>query len=196
MRARVLYHGSDRPLPEGIPLRSGPLSLFYEEGDLRYIKWGEHEVIRRVHVTVRDSIWRTIGARLTNVKLQVDEDSFHITYDAENVEGAIDFAWQAEINGTSAGAITFRMKGIARSNFRRNRICFCVLHPMRECAAAKCVVRHGDGTLLESTFPQMLLLHAPFTEVTSIAHEVTPGLWAKVQFEGRSEEHTSELQSH
>jgi len=181
---RVLYHGTEHPTPEGVPLRSGPLSLLYEEGDLQYIKWGEQVVIRRVYVAVRDSIWCTIGARLTNVKLQADEDSFHITYDAENVKEAIDFAWQAEISGTSSGTITFRMKGIARSNFWRNRIGFCVLHPMRECAGTKCVVRHGDGTFLESAFPQTLSPHAPFSEMKSIAHEVSPGLWAKVQFEG------------
>ncbi len=181
---RVLYHGTDLPLPEGIPLRSGPLSLIYEEGDLRYIKWGEYEVIRRVYVAVRDSIWRTIDVRISNVKLQADEDSFHVTYNAENVEEAIDFAWQAEISGTSSGTITFRMKGIARSNFWRSRIGFCVLHPMLECAAARCVVQRGDGTFLESTFPNALTPHAPFTDMKSIAHEVTPGLWAKVQFEG------------
>lgn len=184
MPKRVLYHGVDLPLFEGIPLRSGPLTLLYEEGNLRYIKWGEREVIRRIHVAVRDSIWRTIGEQLTNVKLRLNDDSFNIVYEMENVEGAIDFAWQAEISGTPSGTITFRMKGIARSNFWCNRVGFCVLHPMRECKAAKCVVRHGDGTLLESTFPNALSPHAPFTEMKSITHEVTPGLWAKVQFEG------------
>lgn len=184
MSKRVLYHGTDHPAPKRVPLRAGPLSLFYEEGDLRYIKWGEHEVIRRVHVTVRDSIWNTLGSRLTNIELQVEEDSFRITYDAENVEGVIDFFWHAEITGGPSGTITFRMKGTARSNFRRSRIGFCVLHPMHECAGAKCVVRHGDDSLLKSTFPQTLLPHAPFSEMKSIAHEVTPGMWAKVQFEG------------
>jgi len=184
MSTHVLYHGIDCFLPDGIPLRSGPFSLLYEEGDLRYIKLGEYEVIRRVHVAVRDSIWRTISPRLGNLKLEVDADSFRITYDAENVEGEIDFAWQAEIFGTPSGTITFRMKGSARSNFRRNRIGFCVLHPMRECAGARCVVGHNDGFFRESTFPLLLSPHAPFVDMKSIAHEVAPGLWAKVQFEG------------
>ena len=32
--ANVLYYGSPDPLPERVPLRAGPLSLVYRDGDL------------------------------------------------------------------------------------------------------------------------------------------------------------------
>ena len=43
---RVLYYGKDEPLPERLPLRAGPLTLVWENGDLRYIKMGDVEVVR------------------------------------------------------------------------------------------------------------------------------------------------------
>ena len=43
---KVQYYGKDEPLPEQIDLQAGPLNLFYEAGDLRYIKFREKEIIR------------------------------------------------------------------------------------------------------------------------------------------------------
>ena len=37
----VQYYGKDEPLPEQIDLKAGPLNLFYEAGDLSYIKLGD-----------------------------------------------------------------------------------------------------------------------------------------------------------
>ena len=36
-------------------LRAGPLSVIFDAGDLRYIKLGEREVIRRIYAAVRNS---------------------------------------------------------------------------------------------------------------------------------------------
>ena len=39
------YYGSNRELPQKTYLRAGPLSLVYENGDLRYVKVGDTEVV-------------------------------------------------------------------------------------------------------------------------------------------------------
>ena len=38
---KILYYGKDEPLAKQIEIKAGPLSLFYEAGDLRYIKFNE-----------------------------------------------------------------------------------------------------------------------------------------------------------
>jgi hypothetical protein len=43
----VLCYGKEPPLPERTALRAGPLSLIYEEGDLRYIPLDGRDVLRR-----------------------------------------------------------------------------------------------------------------------------------------------------
>jgi hypothetical protein len=180
----VLYYGRDEPLPERIPLRAGPLSLIYEAGDLRYIKLGDREILRRVYVAVRDQNWGTVSPVLSNVELHDSEDSFQVTYDVEHEEGDIDFSWRGTIIGEAQGVISFKMEGLARATFLRNRIGFCVLHPMHECADQACVVETVDGVLEEGRFPKTIAPHQPFFDMRAISHEVVPGLWAEVRLEG------------
>ncbi len=189
----ALYYGRDVPLPEQIPLRAGPLSLLYDNGDLRYVKLGDREILRRVYVAIRDHNWDTILPVLSNVDLDISPESFRITYNVENKQGDIDFFWRGTITGDSAGTITFKMDGQARSTFRRNRIGFCVLHPM-DCAGLNCRIEHVDGRSEESPFPEQIApqliidgtvkpVH-PFEEMAAMSYPVLPGLWAEIRFAG------------
>jgi hypothetical protein len=123
----VLLHGRDEPLPERIDLRAGPLNLIYENGDLRYIKYGDREVIRRIYVAIRDRNWGTILPIFSNVTMDIGSDSFRITYEVENKQGEVDFAWQPD-PGVRVETILFSMDGAA-AHFLENRIGFCILHP-------------------------------------------------------------------
>ena len=88
------------------------------------------------------------------------------------------------------------MDGAARSTFLRNRIGFCVLHPIHECAGAACQIEHVDGTIETTRFPHYIapqalvdgIIHPvyPFADLRAMAHEVQPGVWADVRFEGES----------
>ncbi len=180
----IMYYGQDTPLPERIPLRAGPLSLIYEAGDLRYIRLNDREIIRRVYVAVRDHNWGTVPPQTTNFRLESTADTFQIRYDVENKQNAIDFIWHAEISGDKSGKITFTMSGKARSTFRRNRIGFCVLHPIPECAGRPCTITSIDGSKIVTHFPDTILAGSPFQNVRAITHEVVPGVHATVTLEG------------
>ncbi len=179
----ILYHGADQPLPQMIPLRAGPLSLLYDNGDLRYIRIGEHEILRRIYVAVRDHNWGTIPAALYDVAIEARVDSFTIHYVAHHQQGVIDFSWAAVIEGAPDGTIRFSFDGEAHSTFQRNRIGFCVLHPM-DCAGVSCTVEQADGRLADGKFPELIAPHQPFFNMTAITHDVLPGLQAEVRFEG------------
>lgn len=186
--ANILRYGTSEPPPEQKHLRAGPLSLMYEAGDLRYIRLGDREILRRVYVAVRDPNWGTVPAVLHNVELAIEQDSFRITYEAEHRQGAIDFRWRATISGDARGTISFRMDGLAHSTFQRNRIGFCVLHPSASAGAA-CVVEHVDGTSETARLPQRLSADQPllpFAELRAITEHVGPDVRATVRFEGDS----------
>ena len=100
---RVLHCGKDEPLPEQTQLRAGPLSMIFEAGDLRYIRFGDHEILRRVYVAVRDHNWDTILLQLSNVQVEHDSDAFRITYDVKNKSADVDFFWQGTITGDKMG---------------------------------------------------------------------------------------------
>lgn len=171
---------------ERTELQAGPLRMQFENGDLRYIKWGGHEILRRIYAAVRDRNWGTIQAQISNLKFDIQAESFHVSYDAEHREREIDFVWRGEITGDAAGTIRFTFDGEARSTFLRNRIGFCVLHPA-ELAGAACRVRYANSSEYETRFPELVAAEQPVTaihDLGSIAHEVVPGLWAEVTFSG------------
>ena len=183
----ILYYGTDEPLPERIPLRAGPLALFYEQGDLRYIKLGDQEILRRIYVAIRDRNWGTILPRFSNIRMDIQPNSFYITYEVENKRGEIDFAWKGEITGDAQGKIVFSMQGQARATFMRNRIGFCVLHPSI-CAGAAAQVGHVDGQVENGSFPEIISAKQPvlpFAELRWLAHQVSPDVWAKGEFHWR-----------
>ena len=190
---RVLYYGKDEPLPEQTQLRAGPLSMIFEAGDLRYIRFDDHEILRRVYVAVRDHNWDTILPQLSNVQIEREDDAFRITYDVENKTADVDFFWGGTITGDADGTVTFSMDGEARSTFRRNRIGFCALHPMA-CAGVPCRIEKVDGTVEESVYPISIAPQhlidgeikpvAPFNNMRAVSYEVTSGVEAEVRFEG------------
>ena len=151
----VLYYGHEQALPEQIELRAGPLTLTYEQGDLRYIRLGDDEILRRIYVAVRDRSWGTVPPVISDIQMNIGTDSFLIRYHVDHRQNEIDFGWEGELRGYPDGKITFTMQGIARSNFWRNRIGFCVLHPAN-LAGCSAEVQHIDGTVEGTVFPLIL----------------------------------------
>ena len=189
------HYGSEQPLPEQRVLRAGPLTMLYENGDLRYIRLGEHEIVRRLYVAVRDRNWGTVLPQFSNVQFEIGSDSFAIRYDVTNQQNELDFRWHGEMVGDSDGTIRCSLDGKAYSTFLRNRIGFCLLHPMA-IAGARARIEHVDGAKEDQHFPlhiaQQLVINGeikpviPFNEMRAIAHEVTAGQWAEVRFAGET----------
>jgi len=148
------------------------------------VRLGDREILRRVYVAIRDRNWGTVLPVLSNVQMDIGDDSFRIRHHVEHREGDINFFWKGTITGDAQGMITFVMEGIARSTFPRSRIGFCILHPMRECAGQPGIVEKADGTVEKGMFPRYIAPHQPFMDMQAISHQVIPGVWAKVRFEG------------
>ena len=181
--------GHPAPQPERRALRAGPLTLSHEAGDLRYIRLGDREVVRRIYVAVRDRNWGTIPVAVSALQIEQAEDHFSITFQADHRQGGprqddIDFGWRGTITGDRRGTIAFSMDGMARTAFLRNRIGFCILHPPEACAGRSCVVEQHDGTRTTDAFPYHIAPHQPFVELRAIAHEAMPGTWVELRFAG------------
>ena len=125
--------------------------------------------------------------------MDIKDDSFIITYTVNNIQSDIDFYWQGKIIGKANGTITFNMDGEARSTFWRNRIGFCILHPM-ECSSTECKIEHVDGKFEQTTFPKFIAPQLiindkpspvePFSNMRALVYQVKPNLLAEVRFEG------------
>lgn len=168
-----------------IVLHAGVLHLafFPDEGSVRYIFAGEHEVLRSIGAPVRDQAWSTVRPVISQVVTQQETDSFRVTFEAHCRDAAVDFRWRGQITGSPDGTLTFDFDGEALNDFLRNRIGFCILHSS-SLHGRPCQVEHVDGRIDESRFPEDIQPGAPMADLRALTHEVTSGLRAEVRMEG------------
>ena len=182
----LLLTGRATEGPAAIPLRAGPVTALFEPSIafLRYIRYGDRDILRGLYAAVRDKVWGTVAPRVSNVVTEARADSFRLTFDVDNVDGDIDFGWQGVITGDPQGTIRFEFNGRARSSFLKNRLGFAVLHPIKECSGKACTLEKAGGLKEQGVFPDAISPHQPFKDLAAISHEVAPGVTAEVRFEG------------
>lgn len=165
-------------------LYAGDLTLFFdpETASLRYLKAGSAEVLRGVYAAVRDENWGTVSFTLENVELAHHKTSFSLEFDSVHRQGDVHFVWHGRVEGKK-NHLVFSFDGEAKTDFKRNRIGFCVLHPL-SAAGAACVLEHADGSREEGRFPERIAPQQPFKDLRAVRHEVAPGLWAEVTLTG------------
>jgi len=178
-----IYDGSGKPAPERVTLTAGKLTMEFEAGMLRYLRLGSHEIVRGIYAAVRDHNWGTIPAELRDVNMDIRADSFAISFTSDHQQGDIHFAWRGTITGTADSTVQFTFDGEALTGFKRNRIGFCVLHPM-DVAGKAVAVEHVNGATEQGAFPQMISPHQPYFDIRALTHEVIPGVRAEVRMEG------------
>ncbi|NPV07606.1 MAG: hypothetical protein HPY83_06545 [Anaerolineae bacterium] len=168
------------------PFRAGPLSLYFDptSGDIRHLRLGDREVLRRVYVAVRDRHWGTILPTVTGMHVEEGESMFSLRFLAVHHRDDITFAWAGEVSGDNNGRVTYSMAGHARASFLSNRTGICVLHPAHECAGLPCTVQHTDGSIEEGHFPLYIAPHQPFKDIRRLTYPISQDLRASVAFEG------------
>lgn len=183
--AEFLCFGTEELVPKPIALQAGPMTALFEPhtGFLRYIRWRSVEVVRGVYAAVRDRNWGTVPSTLSHCQINSNAYSFHLRFDVECRQSDIDFFWRGEITGNSEGDLRFVFQGQARTDFLKNRIGFCLLHPS-ECAGQACEVTRWDGTLVRGTFPVTISPHQPFMNIQGFRHWPVKGLKTEVRFVG------------
>ena len=184
MNKNILYYGSKDDLPISHHLKAGPLHLLYERGLIRQIKVGSIEVIRMIYFAVRDHNWQTIDGEIQNENLEINPNSFTITFTSLHKNHNIEFLFDCRIKGSQDGNIDFKFSGQAKSSFKRNRIGFCVLHPVKECAGKEIIITEPDGKKNTGIFPVKISPHQPFINIQKMQWSPGKNISAALSFEG------------
>jgi D-apionolactonase len=150
-----ILHGTDAPIPELRPLRAGPVSLLLDGVDLRYLRSGGTELVRRVYVAVRDVDWDTVPGVVSGLEVEEEDDGFRVTFEVVHDRREIDFSWRGTITGEASGRVEYLLDGRARKGFPFNRIGICVHHPWRETAGARFTARTSSGEI-DGEFPNLI----------------------------------------
>lgn len=178
----IFYYGKSEDLPEKYVLQAGSLQVVYESGCLRYISDGETELIRSIYSAVRDRNWGTIIPVVENVEIKQGEKEFEIHYSAKYTTAEIDFLAHYSITGRD-NTIVFSMHGKALKTFMKNRIGFCVLHPLEGVKGKSCRLGHPENKFSEILFPEQINPHSPGTNIISMEWENDAAICQMV-FEG------------
>lgn len=180
--AQLVFGRGEAP-PRPVLLRAGPLTAAWGNGDLRYVRFGGQELVRRVYFALRDDQWATVPLEIGDVRLREDGDRFDLAFRARNARPPHAMDWRGSIEGTAAGEIRFAIEGTARAAFVANRVGFCLLHPA-EAAGAPVQVRHVDGSVQDAYFPDRIAPFQPFCDIRAVRHRPAEGVWCDVAFEG------------
>jgi len=163
-----------------IKIESGGFSCLFEPetGFVRYIRYGDQELVRAIYAVVRNENWGTLRHEVRSV--EQSENSIRWTHRCWNG----DDAW-LEFDGEltwSETEVDYRVVGRPLKEFSTARTGVCLLHP-REQQGRLIVITHPPGVVTNSHFPGRVDPEIPFTDIADITfglnqHQV------KIEFQG------------
>lgn len=178
-----LYGTAERE-PESRTLVAGKLSIDFQDGNLRSLRFGGHEVLRAISFLVRDKDWGTCRARLSDLRLTEDGRGFAITYAARfTAPSGANLDCDIAISGTGT-SVRFSADCVSDADFETARAGFVVLHPVIGVAGEPVTITHGDGSVEEARWPDTIEPWQPFKDIAQIMHRVAPGILATTKFVG------------
>jgi len=183
LKKETKWHGDHNENDHRQILHSGQLSILYEYGNLRYISVGNREIVRMIYSAVRAKDWLTISPIISEEEFECNPDSFKIKFNAHYLSGDINFLAHFSITGNSDNTVIFSFEGVALSDFEKNRIGFCLLHPIEGNKGEKCRIIHSNGEYEDLSFPLFISPHQPFHDIKSMRWE-RAGLISTIDFFG------------
>jgi hypothetical protein len=160
--------GKSEKEPLEILLRAGRLAMIFRDGALRYISAGSVEILRMIYAAVRAKDWITIKPVFSDEEYEIKKDSFLIKYTCNYLSEDVDFTARFELTGNNDGSLVLSMDGIANKSFLKNRIGFCILHPIENYSGFTCFIEHGDGSSEQLFFPEEINPHQVFMDILSM----------------------------
>ena len=177
----IALFGTEEPDQKGRVLRAGSLSVEFQNGQLRYIRVGDREVMRAVAFIVRDESWGTFSPEISHLEIDEGPNAFGVHYEGCCVDG--DVVYRATIRGRE-DELVFSARVTITKAFRTNRLGFVILHPLEGCAGCPIEVEHVDGSIERSALPSRISAYQPFFEVRALKHEFAPGCFVTARLEG------------
>ena len=181
----VMLCGTEHQDPPVRVLRAGPLSVEFENGALRYVRFGGIEVLRAIAFLVRDENWGTFTPALSDLKIEEGGGRFAVFYRASCADARRRLTYEARISGHDDGALAFEVRAEAETEIRTNRTGFIVLHPAA-LAGRPVRITHADGRIIRARFPELISPEQLLLDISALDHEIAPGVWASCRMEGDS----------
>jgi D-apionolactonase len=87
----ALLHGTTEAPSEMRLLRAGPVTVLLDGVDLRYVRLGRTELVRRIYAAVRDRNWNTVPGAISGLEVDARDDSFDVRFHVRHTSNDLDF---------------------------------------------------------------------------------------------------------
>jgi len=161
-------------------LKAGKLAILLDNNTLRYVQHNGVEIVRGIYAAVRDKNWDTVIAKVDIVKLEEKSKSFYVHFKCFYSQADIQFVADLIFEGNENGQIVCSFTGVALSRFQTNRIGFCMLHPLKECAGQNVTINETE----KAVFPKLVSPHQPFFNVQAMHWNPSEKIEVKIVLEG------------
>jgi hypothetical protein len=117
-------------------------------------------------------------------KWNIADDHFSADLELRGSNDAENFHAKLQIVGSTAGEIKYGFTGSSTTDFMRNRLGLCLLHPIANLAGKSCKLILSGGTKVISEFPKNISPSQPFKNLAGISHTLNNGQIFEVKFIG------------
>ncbi len=165
-------------------LHAGPISVTFIDGELRHIKVGDRQIIQRVYFAVRDSNWDTAMPELSQLAVNSSKDAFMVTFQARCANAVADYTWNARIEGTPAGRLSFTATGSPNRNFSSPRVGINVLFGTPELAGHQYELTDTAGVIQQARFPFNVHPDLITKDFSALAYTMETGMTVTTRLHG------------
>lgn len=110
----------------------GPVSFRTHAADVRYLKWAETELLRRIFVTARNREWEEVPPSNWSCSASQDRESLVLRLAATHTGSGVDVAWRGLFSvDIPERSFSFSFTGTALRDMEVCRLGVVVLHPMQ-----------------------------------------------------------------
>lgn len=179
----ALFGTAQPPVPQH-RLVAGPLEVWLEAGNLRWLTFAGTEILRGIAFVVRDRDWGTYVPEIEELAIETQADGFTVAYRTVCRGPAATLRAQLRIAAHADGRLRFAAEAVPEGDFETNRCGFVVLHPA-SAAGAPAMIERDDGSREATAFPELIDPWQPFLAMRAITHR-TGGLDVTCRLEGET----------
>lgn len=110
-------------------VHAGPLEALLVGAELRYVRAGGSELVRRLVVAVRDDKWGTVVPETEVLDIEAADESFSVEFRSRYLATGLDLSLEGHLWGSPSGTVSLGFSGTAQAASRYNRAGCCVLLP-------------------------------------------------------------------
>src|ERR1035441_8863189 len=100
-----IVRGADLPPKPWRELHAGPVTALLDGVEVRHVRLGDVELVRRIYVAVRDPLWDTVPGVVRDLVVDERGAGFEVRFEVDHDGGELTFGWQGLITGDEQGRV-------------------------------------------------------------------------------------------